>query len=133
MKSDQVSHILHHECSISNSLLCPLSASGNKSPSIHTTPQMAALSMAGGGSHYASQQICHVQKALAGRRHVGIMQVEAVGNYAVRLQFDDLHGSGLFTWEALHDLGLRQEEHMANYLRLLKDQGLSRDPRRRRM
>jgi DUF971 family protein len=73
-----------------------------------------------------------VQKILAGRRHVGIMNVEAVGNYAVRLQFDDLHGSGLFTWEALHDLGMRQEEHMQKYLHLLEQHGLSRDPRRSR-
>ena len=73
-----------------------------------------------------------LQKALAGRRHVGIMGVEAVGNYAVRLQFDDLHGSGLFTWEALHDLGTNQEQHMQEYLKLLQDNGLSRDPNRRR-
>ena len=60
------------------------------------------------------------------------MRVEAVGNYAVRLQFDDLHGSGLFTWQALHDLATRQEEHMQKYLELLEKQGLSREPRRSR-
>ena len=60
------------------------------------------------------------------------MHVEAIGNYAVRLQFDDLHGSGLFTWAALHDLGTRQQEHMQAYLELLDKQGLSRDPQRKR-
>lgn len=72
------------------------------------------------------------QKILGGRKHVGIMKVEAVGNYAVRVQFDDLHGSGLFTWEALHDLGMRQKEHMQKYMQLLEEQGLSREPRRRK-
>jgi len=75
--------------------------------------------------------IC-LQKILAGRREVGIMKVEAVGNYAVRLQFDDLHGAGLFTWEALYDLGSNKTRHMREYLQLLKENGLSRDPRRSR-
>jgi DUF971 family protein len=57
------------------------------------------------------------------------MKVEAVGNYAIRLQFDDLHGAGLFTWEALYDLGANKIQHMRKYLQLLKEHGLSRNPR----
>lgn len=65
---------------------------------------------------------------VAGRRHVGIMEVEPVGNYAVRLKFDDLHDSGIFSWETLYDYGMRKDELWANYLSALEEQGLSRDP-----
>ena len=68
------------------------------------------------------------RKTIAGRRHVGIMEIEPVGNYAVRLIFDDLHDSGLFTWEYLHDLGATQDRRWAAYLDALATQGLSRDP-----
>ncbi len=69
------------------------------------------------------------QKTLvAGRRHVGIMDVEQVGNYAVRLKFDDLHDTGIFSWETLYDYGTRKEELWGNYVTALAAQGLSRDP-----
>ena len=63
-----------------------------------------------------------------GRRHVGIMEVEPVGNYAVKIKFDDLHDSGIFTWDLLYDFGNRQDEIWANYLNDLNDKGYSRDP-----
>ncbi|MDA1089146.1 MAG: DUF971 domain-containing protein [Proteobacteria bacterium] len=65
---------------------------------------------------------------IAGRRHIGIMNVEAVGNYAIRLKFDDMHDSGIFSWDTLYDYGLRQDEMWQTYLASLKDKGLSRDP-----
>ena len=65
---------------------------------------------------------------IAGRRHVGIMGVEAVGNYAVRLKFDDMHDTGIFTWDYLYDMGQRKDEMWANYLAELAEKGLSRDP-----
>ena len=68
------------------------------------------------------------RKTIAGRRHVGIMEIEPVGNYAVRVVFDDLHDSGLFTWEYLAELGATQNRRWANYLAALAAQGLSRDP-----
>lgn len=68
------------------------------------------------------------KKTVAGRRHVGIMGVEAVGNYAVRLKFDDMHDTGIFTWDYLHDMGQRKDEMWANYLAELAEKGLSRDP-----
>lgn len=68
------------------------------------------------------------RKTIAGRRQVGIIDIEPVGNYAVRLVFDDLHDSGLFTWEYLADLGATYETKWAAYLAALKAQGLSRDP-----
>ncbi len=63
-----------------------------------------------------------------GRRHVGIMEVEPVGNYAIRLKFDDLHDSGIFSWDTLYDYGERQEELWQGYLDALEAKGLSRDP-----
>ena len=69
------------------------------------------------------------QKTLvAGRRHVGIMGVEAVGNYAIRINFDDLHDTGIFTWDTLYNYGLHQDEMWQTYLDELERQGLSRDP-----
>ncbi|MDX1400914.1 MAG: DUF971 domain-containing protein [Kiloniellales bacterium] len=69
------------------------------------------------------------QKTLvSGRRHVGIMEIEAVGNYAVRIKFDDLHDTGIYSWAYLHKLGCEQGEIWQNYLSALEDAGLSRDP-----
>lgn len=68
------------------------------------------------------------KQVVHGRRHVGIMEVEPVGNYAIRIRFDDLHDTGIFTWETLYDYGLRQNEMWQAYLDALEAQGLSRDP-----
>ena len=67
-----------------------------------------------------------------GRRHVGIMRVEPVGHYAVRLVFDDLHDTGIYSWEYLLELGREQDERFAAYEQALAAKGLSRDPPRRR-
>lgn len=68
------------------------------------------------------------KQTVAGRRHVGIMEVEAVGRYAVRLRFDDLHDTGIYSWDTLYRLGEHQEDIWAAYLEALKIRGLSRDP-----
>lgn len=68
-------------------------------------------------------------QVVAGRKHVGIMGIEAVGNYAIRLQFDDLHGSGLYHWPMLYDLGLHKVAYIRRYLLMLKADGLSRRPK----
>ena len=65
---------------------------------------------------------------IAGRRHVNIIGAEPVGNYAVRLKFDDLHDTGIFSWDYLYDMGSRQDEIWAGYLEALDAKGLSRDP-----
>jgi len=65
---------------------------------------------------------------IAGRRHVGILSVEPVGNYAIRIDFDDLHDTGIFSWETLYDYGMRKDELWQNYLDALKQKNLSRDP-----
>lgn len=68
------------------------------------------------------------KKIVAGRRHVNIINVEPVGNYAVRLVFDDLHDSGIYSWSWLHDLGCNMESRWQAYLAGLDSAGLSRDP-----
>ena len=51
-----------------------------------------------------------------GKENVGIRAVEPVGQYAVKLVFDDGHDTGLFTWKYLHELGREQPERWARYL-----------------
>lgn len=68
---------------------------------------------------------------LAGRAHVGIIAVEPVGNYAVRLTFDDLHDTGIYSWSYLYALGLEYEERWQKYLAALAERGLTREPERR--
>ena len=63
-----------------------------------------------------------------GRRHVGIMEIEPVGHYAIRIVFDDLHDTGIFSWDYLYQLGADQERYWRDYLAALEAQGLSRDP-----
>ena len=63
-----------------------------------------------------------------GRRHVGIMEVRPEGNYAIRLIFDDLHETGIYSWRYLRELGERQDEIWQRYLEALEARGLSRDP-----
>jgi DUF971 family protein len=74
--------------------------------------------------HHAGQK-----QVVAGRRHVGIIGVEPVGHYAVRLVFDDLHDTGIYTWDYLVELGREQDGRWAGYLDALASRGLSRDPR----
>ena len=67
---------------------------------------------------------------VAGRAQVGILGVEPVGNYAIRIKFDDLHDTGIFSWRYLYELGLNQAKVWADYLAALEARGLSRDPRK---
>jgi DUF971 family protein len=68
------------------------------------------------------------KKTVPGKRDVEIMQIEPVGHYAVRLVFDDMHQTGLFTWVYLHELGQKYDEKWQVYLDELASRGMSRDP-----
>ena len=68
------------------------------------------------------------RKVVAGRRHVGILGIEPIGQYAIRIDFDDLHETGIYSWRILYEFGLRQETLWARYLKEMSDLGLSRDP-----
>ena len=65
---------------------------------------------------------------LAGRRHVGILSVEPVGNYAIKISFDDMHDTGIYSWQYLYDMGANQNDLWHDYLMRVKELGFSRDP-----
>jgi DUF971 family protein len=69
------------------------------------------------------------KQLVAGRRHVGILEIEPVGNYAIRIVFDDLHDTGIYSWSYLYEIGTQRESLWAAYLAGLAQQGLSRDPK----
>ena len=66
------------------------------------------------------------RQLVAGKRLVNITAVEPVGNYAVRLIFDDGHDTGLYSWELLHRLGRERDHRWRAYLQALERAGLSR-------
>ena len=68
------------------------------------------------------------KKIISGRKHVAIMEIEPVGNYAIRLIFDDLHDTGIYSWSYLYQLGRDHGQIWSCYLEELEKRGLSRDP-----
>ena len=68
------------------------------------------------------------RKTIAGKRRVTILEVQPVGNYAVRLVFDDLHSTGIFTWDYFVKAGRDQARMWRAYLDDLAAKGLGRDP-----
>ncbi len=72
--------------------------------------------------HSAAQKV-----TVPGKRQVGILSLEPVGNYAVRILFDDGHDTGIYSWSYLYELGRDRAEIWAAYLRALEEKGLSRD------
>jgi DUF971 family protein len=63
---------------------------------------------------------------VAGKKNVRIRKLDPVGNYAVRIGFDDGHNSGLYTWTYLLKMGAEKEELWTKYLEALAAKGLSR-------
>jgi DUF971 family protein len=68
------------------------------------------------------------RRTVGGKRDVELLELQPVGNYAVRLVFDDTHSTGIFSWDYLHELGLNRESYWRDYLAELKAKNLSRDP-----
>jgi len=62
-----------------------------------------------------------------GKRNVGLLDIEPVGNYAIKPTFTDGHDSGLFTWEYLYFLGSEQDSLWADYEKRLAAAGVTRD------
>jgi len=72
------------------------------------------------------------QKQLVyGKAKVGIAKLEPVGNYAIRISFDDAHDTGIYSWVYLYKLGAEQETRWRDYLAEVKARGVSREPERR--
>jgi len=68
------------------------------------------------------------RRTVAGKRDVQILELHPVGNYAVRLVFDDMHSTGIFTWDYLFELGRNREKYWIEYLDELAAKNLSRAP-----
>ncbi len=71
------------------------------------------------------------RQTVPGKRDVMILEVAPVGSYAVRLRFDDMHDTGIYTWPFLRDMGARQDAIFAEYEAELAEKGLGRDRVRR--
>ena len=67
------------------------------------------------------------RKTIGGKRQVAIIGCEPIGTYAVKLSFDDMHATGIYTWDYLHELGCARAAKWAAYLDDLAAKGLSRD------
>ena len=72
------------------------------------------------------------RKTVGGKRNVQILEVLPVGNYAVRLVFDDMHSTGIYSWEYFRELGREHARKWQEYLDELAAKGLSRDPPQRK-
>ncbi len=66
------------------------------------------------------------RKIVAGKKNVLILEVHPIGNYAVRLVFDDLHSTGIYSWDYLLDLGRNRNAYWQEYLDELAGKGLAR-------
>jgi DUF971 family protein len=67
------------------------------------------------------------RKTVPGKQNVMILEVRPVGNYAVRLVFDDMHSTGIYSWAYLADLGRNHDAYWRDYLDELAAKGLKRE------
>ena len=67
------------------------------------------------------------RKTVGGKRNVTILSVDPVGNYAIRLGFDDMHSTGIYSWAFLRDLGVNADQRFQDYLDDIRAKGLDRD------
>jgi DUF971 family protein len=68
------------------------------------------------------------RKTVGGKRDLMILEVLPVGNYAVRLVFDDMHSTGIFGWDYLRDLGENHAAYWQDYLDELAAKNMTREP-----
>ncbi|MCH7815566.1 MAG: DUF971 domain-containing protein [Proteobacteria bacterium] len=108
---------------------------------LHRKSATLELAWADGSSHQLSAEFLRVHSPSAevrghgkgqeilqfGKRQVKLVHVEAVGNYAVKLSFDDGHESGIYSWTYLHELCVDRDTLWNNYLVKLHVAGASRD------
>jgi DUF971 family protein len=64
----------------------------------------------------------------AGKREVGIVEVEPVGHYAIRPKFSDGHDTGIYSWDYLYELGANHDTMWQRYLERIAAAGASREP-----
>lgn len=111
---------------------------------LHKDRRTLSLTFEGGETHAFAAEYLRVKspsaevqghapdqrKTVPGKRDVSILEVHPIGNYAVRLVFDDLHSTGIYSWDYFIDLGRHQDAYWRDYLDELAGKGLSREPRR---
>ena len=68
------------------------------------------------------------RKTVPGKKDVQLLEVQPVGNYAVRLVFDDTHSTGIYSWVYLADIGRNRDRFWCEYLEELAAKGLRREP-----
>lgn len=68
------------------------------------------------------------RQIIGGRALVSINSLEPVGNYAIRILFDDGHDTGIYSWRLLYQLGVEYDDRWQRYLAELRSKGLSRSP-----
>ncbi|MBA1230932.1 DUF971 domain-containing protein [Pseudomonas viridiflava] len=107
---------------------------------LHKASRTLSLKYASGEEYHLPAELLRVHSPSAevqghgnpilqyGKLNVGLTNVEPAGQYALKLTFDDGHDSGLFTWQYLHELAVRQDALWADYLQELEKAGKSRDP-----
>jgi len=109
---------------------------------LHKDRQTLTISFDDGASHSFPAEFLRVEspsaevqghnpnerKTVPGKRHVAIMEVMPVGNYAVRLVFDDMHSTGIYSWDFFRQLAREYDQRWTRYLDELKAKNLSRDP-----
>ena len=66
------------------------------------------------------------RKTVGGKKDIAILEVHPIGSYAVRLVFDDMHSTGIYSWDYLYELGRNHAQIWQDYLDALAEKGLSR-------
>ena len=97
---------------------------GGHSPSELSAELLRVLSPSAEVQGHSPQQ----RVTVPGKRNVAILRIEPVGNYAVRIVFDDGHDTGIFSWDYLFALGREKDARWQSYLDELAGKNLSRDP-----
>ena len=107
---------------------------------LHTESRELELVYAGGEAHRLSYELLRVLSPSAevrghgkpilqtGKKFVTIRDVEPVGNYAIKITFDDGHDSGLYSWSYLHELCQNKDKLWNDYLQQLEQAGARREP-----
>jgi DUF971 family protein len=70
------------------------------------------------------------RKTVPGKMNVMLLEVRPVGNYAVRLVFDDMHSTGIYSWDYLRELGANHAKYWQDYLDELASKNLTRETKR---
>ena len=68
------------------------------------------------------------RKTVPGKRNVLVLEVQPIGNYAVRLVFDHMHSTGIYSWDYFLELGRNHDKYWQTYLDELAQKGLTREP-----